>query len=107
MPAFEYTDQFLRTRRVPIAKKADQVAGLKPGFEIEDGLVYYFEYTVNPKIGDEIFEVDLTDHRITNPRLTSVNYIERYKILRVHPYRLESADIMYWAAITKFEEMVA
>jgi hypothetical protein len=104
-PAYAYIDQFIRTRKVPISKRSDQLMQIKPGLDIGDEYVYYFEYSVVPKIGDDIFEVDLVDHTITNPKVCTYNLLERYKIKRVHPYRLESARIEYWLVVAQFDEV--
>lgn len=104
-PAYEYTDEALRTRRVPTGKRSDQLDPLKAGVEISDMYTYYFEYTVNPKIGDEIYELTLNNHAPTSVTLANIPYAEKFRIKRVHPYRLENGNVQYWAAIAQFDEI--
>jgi len=104
-PAYAYTDTYLRTRRVPVRKNVDDLTQQKPGMDIGDTYVYYFEYTVKPKIGDDIFELDLEDHSITSLTPCDYNFTDRYKIKRVHPYRLESARIEYWIVVAEYDEV--
>lgn len=103
-PAFEYTDELLRTRQVPLSKYNDQLLSIKPGIDIDDMYVYYFEYMVNPKIGDDILELNLPDNGPT-PILANVTPIARYTIKRTHPYRLENGNIQYWMALAKYNEV--
>lgn len=103
-PAFEYTDELLKTRQVPVAKARDQLAPLKPGIDIENIYVYYLEYTVNPKIGDDILELSWNNHAL-EPNLNTVKPLQRFKIERVHPYRLEYGNVQYWMAIGKYDEV--
>jgi hypothetical protein len=103
-PAFEYEDVLIRTRQVPMRKNTDQLLVTPPGIDINDCYVYYFEYTVNPKIGDDILELDLLDNRRT-PVITTVHPTARYSIERTHPYRLESGNVQYWAAVTRYNEV--
>jgi hypothetical protein len=104
-PAYVYVDKFYRTRRVPMAKGSDQLMQIKPGLDIGDTYVYYFEYDVVPKIGDDIVEINLDNHAITNPIIGAYPFIERYKVKRVHPYRLENARIEYWIVVAQFDEV--
>jgi len=104
-PAYIYTDSYYRTRKVPISKSSDQLMQLKPGIDIGDTYVYYLDYDIRPKIDDDIFELDLEDHSITNPVACAYRYTERYKIKRVHPYRLENGRIQYWLVVAQFDEV--
>jgi hypothetical protein len=96
-PAYEYKDILLRTRRVPIMTKRDTTSDIKPGVLEEDTFMYYFEYFIFPKIGDDIFELDIADHRY---QPTSYNFIKRYRIKKVLPYRLETGNIQYHSTVT-------
>lgn len=102
-PAYTYTDHLLRTRRVPVGAKHEQLIESKVGNIIGDQFIYYFEWTVNPKIGDDIYELDLNDHTLM-PNINEVNFIERYKIKRSLPYRLENGNIQYYSAVSIFDE---
>lgn len=104
-PAYAYSDRYVRTRQLPVSKRSDQLMEIKPGIDIEDSYVYYFEYNVIPKIGDDIFELSLDDHSITSPIACAYTFTERYKIKRVHPYRLEGARIEYWMVVAQFDEV--
>lgn len=103
-PAFGFSDYLLRTRRVPVSKASEELQQLKAGIDIENMYIYYFEYTVNPKIGDDILELSWNDHSI-KPNLETVKPLERFRIERVHPYRLENGNIQYWLAVCKFNEV--
>lgn len=104
-PAYEYEDILLRTRRVPLAKGSDQLTSLKAGVDIGDRYIYYFTYDVNPRRGWHIMELELNDHS-SIPSLANITYSdERYKIHRVHPYRLENGNVQYWAVNAEYDEV--
>lgn len=103
-PAFEYTDTLLRTRRVPVTKRTEQLMPVKAGIDIENTFVYYFEYDVNPRRYDDIFEVSLEDHSL-KPDINSLTYMEKYKIKNIHPYREINGRIEYWLTIGKRDEI--
>lgn len=102
-PGYEYTDELLRTRRIPASRSPDY-NGLKAGGLLEDSLVYYFEYTVKPKVGQDIFELDLDDHS-KKPKPFTYKLEEKYKIKRVHPYRLENGNVQYYTAMVERDEV--
>jgi len=105
-PAYEYTDVILRTRRVPVAKRSDQIDANKAGIAITDNFTYYFEHTINPKIGYEILELDpMFDHSVAAPIIANVSFSDKLTIKRVHPYRLENGNIQYWAAIAEIDQV--
>jgi len=111
-PPFTYIDTPLKTRRVPMQKKGDQLIPLKPGADIEDVYTYYFEYNVNPKVGDSIFELELENHLVTlssnissSYYIGNITYRESYLIKRVHDYRLENGAIQYWMAIAERDQV--
>lgn len=105
-PAYNYTDVILRTRRVPVSKRSDELEPMKVGVNIGDNYIYYFEWTVNPKIGYEILELDPTfNHSTTNPNLNNVSFHDKYTIKRVHPYRQEHGNIQYWAVVAEFDQV--
>ena len=103
-PGYVYTDTLIRTRRVPISKEGDMLNPLKPGINIGDRYVYYFEFCVNPKIGDQIFELNLTNHKC-KPIITPALYKERFTIERVHDYRLENGNVQYYIVNCGYDEM--
>lgn len=94
-PAYNYSDSLLRTRRVPTMKAGIPQDVTKAGIDIGDKYVYYFEYTVKPKIGDHIIELDLDDHTNT-PNINTTIYEERFQIKKVHAYRLENGNVQYY-----------
>jgi hypothetical protein len=102
--AFESSNTLLKTRRVPLSKNNEQLAPLKSGIDIENTYIYYFEYTVNPKIGDDILELSWDNHAL-QPDVNTVQPYEKYRIMRVHPYRLEQGNIQYWMAVAKYDEV--
>jgi len=104
-PAFKYTDSLLRTRRVPLDSKGIPLLDTKLGVDVGNRYAYYFEYTINPKIGDYIFEIEWDDHAITPVINNTLVYSERYKIKRVHGYRLENGNIQYFIVSSEFEEV--
>lgn len=102
-PAYEYVDTTLRTRRVPIAFKGLPLEPIKAGNAIEDRYIYYFEYTVKPKRGDHIIELAINDHS-SRPTVTRMIMSERYRIIAVHPYRLENGNVQYYAVQAEIDE---
>lgn len=103
-PAFTSSDALLKTRRVPISKVSEKLDFLKSGIDIQNAYVYYFEYTVNPKIGDDIIELSWDNHALT-PDINTVIPLEKFKIERTHPYRLEQGNVQYWLVVGKFDEV--
>jgi len=101
-PAHPYVDILLRSRRVPISVRSEQLAEIKAGAIVEDTFNYYFEYMVGPNIGDDIFEIQWDDHAIKPLNTTDLTFIERYRIERVLPYRLENGNIQYYSTISKY-----
>jgi hypothetical protein len=103
-PAYEYTDTLLRTRRVPTDRKGLPEDALKVGVDLTDKYIYYFEYTVVPKVGDHIFEIAWPDHNLT-PTLNNLNYTEKYSIKRIHDYRLEYGNVQYYITSCDHDEV--
>ena len=104
-PAYQYTDSLLRTRRVPVNKNGTPVEPLKIGVNIEDQYVYYLEYTVLPKVGDHIIEIQWNDHAITPIINSSLIYNTKHLIKKVHDYRLENGNIQYFIVSTENDEV--
>lgn len=104
-PAYQYTDEFLRTRRVPLDRRGVPIDPLKAGVDIGDKYVYYFEYTVVPKRGDQIFEIDWSDHLVSPTNISSLTFTDRYTIMRTHGYRLEGGNIQYYIVSAEFDEV--
>jgi hypothetical protein len=101
-PPYQYTDYLLRTRKVPIPNP-----GLDPekvGIILVDVWKYYFEYTFEPIVGDDIFEVDLKDHTLT-PKIEDLKFTQRFSITASSDYRLENGNIQYYMAIGKLDEV--
>jgi hypothetical protein len=103
-PAYEYTDTLLRTRRLPMDAKGNPLTSLKAGYDEGDRYVYYFEYTINPKLGDHIIELSWANHSLT-PNINTVGMIDRYLVKRVHDYRLENGNIQYWIVSSEYDEV--
>jgi hypothetical protein len=103
-PSHLYTDVLLRTRRVPTDRTGLPLDAVKVGLDLSEKDLYYLEYTVNPKIGDEIFEIEWNDHNVT-PSLGNINYKDRYIIKRTHDYRLEGGNVQYYIVSTQYNEV--
>jgi len=103
-PAYVYTDELLRTRRVPTDKAGIPLDPVQLGSEITERYLYYFEYTIVPKVGDNIFEIEWSDHSLT-PVLGNIVYKDKYSIKRVHDYRLENGNIQYFITSTQYDEV--
>jgi len=105
-PAYEYTDTAILTRRVPLGLKGTKEERDRVGVGIQDAFIYYFEYDLNPKRGDHIYELVLgPGEQTSSPNLTTTEYVERYKIVVPHPYRLHHGRIEYWAVICEYDEI--
>lgn len=104
-PAYKYTDELLKTRRVPLDEKGQPLDALEAGLAIGDRYAYYLEYTVVPKRGDQIFEINWSDHGIRPSNIDNITFNEKYVIKRTHPYRLEDGNIQYYIVSTKFDEI--
>lgn len=102
-PAYNYADIMVKTRRVPVGANSDSLYQTKAGVDIGDRYIYYFEYTIKPRLNDQIFELDWDNHLIKPPN--SVNYLEKYTIKRSHPYRLENGRVEYYAVSAVFDEI--
>ncbi|MCK9429433.1 MAG: hypothetical protein M0R17_05475 [Candidatus Omnitrophica bacterium] len=104
-PAYNFTDVLLRTRRVPSRKRADMLTPTKLGADIGDTYNYYFEYTVNPKMGDHIIEIDWPDHSIKPTDILSLTFTCKYLIKRVHDYRLDNGNLQYYIISCDYDEV--
>ena len=101
-PSREYVDVLLRSRRVPHRFTGNSLDNEKVG-EISDlGYKYYFEWFVEVKPGDQIYEIDAKDHKL---KPTTYKFTEKYDIKQVHPYRLENGNVQYIAAISEFNNI--
>ena len=100
-PAHPYTDTLLRMRRRPYPRSESE-DNTKSGEIFSDAYVYYFEYNVTAQIGDQIFELDVSNHS-TRPIL--YNLKEKYDIKRVDSYREDNGNIQYYTALCKFNNI--
>lgn len=100
-PAYPFTDTLLRSRRMPYPR-TDTEDSLKMGTVFDDKFIYWLEYTVPIKNGDQIYELDVTDH-VNQP--TSYNFSEKFDIKRIHPYRLENGNIQYYSALAELNNI--
>ena len=103
-PSHIYTDILLRTRRVPTDRTGLPLDPVKLGLDISEKDLYYLEYWVNPKVSDEIFEIEWDNHAVT-PVLGNIIYKDRYIIKRVHDYRLEDGNVQYHIVSTQYNEV--
>ena len=100
-PAHPYTDILLRSRRMPYPRSdTEEVA--KAGNIFSDKLVYWFEYHVEIANGDQIYELDVVDHK---NKPTSYNFTEKFDIKRLHPYRMENGNVQYFAALCEYNNI--
>jgi len=106
-PPWEYEDTIVRTRSV-IGRAAGLMSDMEQYSDV--GIInttystYYFEYDLNPKKEDEIYEmVDEMDVvRSTKPILIDLPYKIRYVIRDAIPYRCDDGGrIEYWACICR------
>lgn len=100
-PPHPYTDYLVRTRRMPYPR-TDTIDSLKVGDIFGDKFIYWFEYTVSIHAGDQVFELDVTDHKY---QPTSYEFDEKYEIKRLHPYRLENGNVQYYAALCELDHI--
>lgn len=103
-PAYIFADELVRTRRVPTDRTGLPIEPLKIGGVLTDKYIYYFEYTVIPKVGDQIYEIQWNNHSLT-PKLGNIIYDSRYIIKRIHDYRLENGNIQYYIASAQNDEV--
>jgi hypothetical protein len=104
-PKYNATNEIFKVRKIP-NPRTDTDLEIKAGITISDKFVYYVESHIQPKLLDEIFEINLVDHSSNvAPRYEDVELIERYIIERVHPYRLENGVIQYWAVVCTFNNI--
>jgi len=101
-PAHNFTDIMVRARRVPTHKTANEMMVLKPVDIVNDGFTYYFEWTVPIIAGSQIYELDVKDNA-TKP--LTYNFVEKYDVVKVLPYRLENGNVQYIAAITESDNI--
>lgn len=99
-PAFNYKDTILRSRRVP---KALGVDPMKAGNALDDAYIYFFEYDVKIKRGDHIIELYWNDHT-NKPIVDPSIMVDRYRVVSVHPYRLENGNVQYHSANAEIDE---
>jgi len=102
-PAYEYTDELLKSRRMP-APRTETDDRIKAGTVYQDEFVYWLEYTVAPKRGDYLYELNWDNHQY-RPTTAQISFYEKLIIHRVHPYRLENGNIQYWAVLCRYDEI--
>ena len=100
-PSHPFTDHLVRARRVPFPRSIEEDA-LKAGTIFSDEFIYYLEYTVPIRNGDQIYELDVDDHKF-EPR--NYDFNEKYDIKRLHPYRLENGNVQYYAALCEYDNI--
>jgi len=100
-PAHNFKDYLVRARRVPTSK-GNELEVLKSVDIVNDGFIYYFEWTVPINAGGQIYEIDTKNHA-TKP--TTYIFTEKYDVVKTLPYRLENGNIQYISAITESENV--
>lgn len=101
-PGLEYEDVLVRTRRVPYFRVLDMEENIKSATLNEFYTLYYFEWNVPIKVGDQIYNIDVDDH--TN-KPTDYNFVDKQDIIRVHPYRLENGNVQYLVAYCELQHI--
>lgn len=100
-PPYQYTDTLLRMRKVPrrINLDAQKISNIVVG-----QWLYYMEWTVNPSVMDNIFELNWNDHSLV-PNINTVTFREKLVIKGITDYRLDNGNIQYWMANCEHEEI--
>jgi len=101
-PSHPFTDYVVRSRRVPASFKRGSIDGNKVADITQHKFTYYFEWTIPLKDGDQIYEIEYSDHRA---KPTEIILKEKYDIQRAYPYRLENGNVQYMAAVAKFSNI--
>lgn len=97
-PKYKYTDELYLTYKWNSFTSDPFNEQQVPAGTMSVPLVtFFFEYNVNPKEEDDIFEFDWPDHTIT-PTLSQISkpYSIRYNIKNASSYRLDNGRIEYF-----------
>lgn len=97
-PKYEFSDEFYKCRR---EERPNNRSLVEPGqFHIPFGNIY-FEYNVNPRQGDEIFEIALDENgEIVYP----IQKLRRFTINQVIPWREQNhGRIEYFEVLVRDE----
>ena len=101
-PAHDYVDHLVRTRRVPDSFGRSNIDEEKIAAMVDNKYIYYLEYDVPIRDGDQIYELDILDHT-TIP--TTYNFAGKYDVDRMHPYRLENGNVQYLSVVCKYNNI--
>ena len=102
-PSHDYVDYLVRCRRVPVRLSRSSMDETKTADINLHKFVYYFEWDVPVRDGDQVYELDINDH--TN-KPTEYNFTEKFDVSRIHPYRLENGNVQYIAAACNLNNIV-
>ena len=100
-PAHDFTDYLVRSRRVQ-RSKGNEMDVLKANDIVDDGYIYYFEWTVPVNAGSQIYEIDAKDHAI---KPLTYKLMEKHDVVKTLPYRLENGNIQFISAIVESDNI--
>lgn len=108
-PSWEFSDEITLVRHTQITAGSLTrffEMELPPGMIHVDFRIYYMEYTVKPKIEDEIYELDWDDHSI-KPRVEDLTLpdIAKYNINDMVPLRGDNGRIELYACLCRRENV--
>lgn len=88
---YEYSDELLLTYKWNnVVSDPSNETDITPGQFVSPLVTFFFEYNVNPKEYDEIFEFEWEDNTV-KPNISDIPkpYLARYDIKLVQTYRLD------------------
>jgi len=107
-PAYVYTEEVVETYSMPIVTRSvinTQGAEIEvPGIFDQNYIKFYFEHTIDIKMGDEIFELDYAeknkptvvyDDEEVDVNAGKVKPSMRYKVQKVDPMRFDGGRIEF------------
>ena len=102
-PKHPFTDTLIRARTIPYSRK-----GMDDTFKVADindnGHLYYVEWDVSAKHGDQLYELIWDDHSLT-PDLSTVEYDIKYHVRRVIPKRCDYGNKAYNVIIVEQDDI--
>lgn len=100
-PQHPFTDTLVRVRHMPAPRK-DTGKPVKAGDVYGDQATYFMEYNVDIKLGDQIYELNIADHKF---KPTTFSFYEKYDVKRVQPYRLENGNVQFLTIVADYSNI--
>jgi len=100
-----FTDYLVRARRVPGRFSRSQLNTDKIADIGQHKYVYYFEWDVPLRDGDQIYELKLNDHT-NKPDINNLVFNYKEDIARVHHFRLENGNTQYIEVLCKYNNVL-